>query len=67
MNYTWVALALVSTVLLAAGDALTRRSLAGDDEYLVAGFRLIFYPPALSLRNTGGFSSRAAALSYEVK
>lgn len=47
MNYTWVALAFTSAVFLAASDALAKRSLEGDDEYLVAGFRLLFSLPLL--------------------
>lgn len=47
MDYTWVALAFTSAVLLAASDALAKRSLEGDDEYFVAGFRLLFSLPLL--------------------
>lgn len=47
MDYTWVALAFASAVFLAASDALAKRSLEGDDEHLVAGFRLIFSLPLL--------------------
>ncbi|MBA4371657.1 MAG: hypothetical protein C0402_02210 [Thermodesulfovibrio sp.] len=46
-DYIWVVLAFVSAVCLAASDALTKRSLEGDDEYLAAGFRLIFTLPLL--------------------
>ncbi len=47
MDYTWVALAFASAVFLAASDALAKRSLEGDDEHLVAGFRLVFSLPLL--------------------
>ena len=47
INVTWVTLAFVSAVLLTASDALTKRSLEGDDEYLVASFRLFFSLPLL--------------------
>jgi len=47
MDYMWVVLAFASAVFLAASDALTKRSLEGDDEHLAAGFRLLYSLPLL--------------------
>jgi drug/metabolite transporter (DMT)-like permease len=44
---TWVYLSLVCALALATSDALTKKALAGGDEYLVAWFRLLFALPVL--------------------
>jgi uncharacterized membrane protein len=47
MQHTWVFLSLLSAFALATGDALTKKALAHNNEYLVALFRLIFSLPFL--------------------
>lgn len=47
MQYTWVFLSLISAFALATSDALTKRALAQNNEYLVAWFRLLFSLPLL--------------------
>ncbi len=47
MAYTWVSLALISAFTLATSDALTKRTLAHSNEYLVAWFRILFSIPLL--------------------
>jgi drug/metabolite transporter (DMT)-like permease len=47
MAYTWVSLALISAFTLATSDALTKRTLARSNEYLVAWFRILFSIPLL--------------------
>src|SRR4030042_4978601 len=49
MAYTWVSLALISALTLATSDALTKRTLARSNEYLVAWFRILFSIPPLLL------------------
>ncbi len=49
MTYTWVLLALLSAFALATSDALTKKALVTGNEYLVAGFRLLFSLPLLFL------------------
>jgi drug/metabolite transporter (DMT)-like permease len=47
MTYTWILLSLVSAFTLATSDALTKKALNGNNEYLVAWSRLIFSLPLL--------------------
>jgi len=47
MSYTWVFLSIVSALTLATSDALTKKALTGNNEYLVAWFRLLFSVPLL--------------------
>ena len=43
----WVSLSLLSAFTLATSDALTKRALVRNNEYMVAFFRLIFTLPFL--------------------
>jgi drug/metabolite transporter (DMT)-like permease len=45
MAYQWAALAFLSAFSLATSDALTKRALARDNEYLVTWFRFVFTLP----------------------
>ena len=47
MTNLWVVLSLISAFSLATSDALAKKSLQENDEYLVAWFRLIFTLPLL--------------------
>jgi len=47
MSYLWVILSLLSAFSLATSDALAKRAVEGNNEYLVAWFRLIFTLPLL--------------------
>lgn len=47
MDYSWVVLALVAAFTLATSDALTKKALASNNEYIVAWLRLIFTLPLL--------------------
>ncbi len=47
MTNPWVVLSLISAFSLATSDALAKKSLQENDEYLVAWFRLIFTLPLL--------------------
>jgi len=47
MPYSWVFLSLVSAFTLATSDALTKKRLTLENEYLVAWFRLLFSLPLL--------------------
>jgi drug/metabolite transporter (DMT)-like permease len=47
MSSAWVMLAFLSAFSLATSDALTKKALAGRNEYLVAWFRLFFALPFL--------------------
>lgn len=47
MLHSWVFLALLSAFTLATSDALTKKVLNGNNEYLVAWFRLLFSFPFL--------------------
>jgi drug/metabolite transporter (DMT)-like permease len=47
MTNVWVVLSLISAFSLATSDALAKKSLQENDEYLVAWFRLIFTLPWL--------------------
>jgi len=47
MQHIWVLLALLSAFALATSDALTKKALARNNEYIVALFRLIFSLPFL--------------------
>ena len=49
MAYTWVFLSLMSAFTLATSDALTKKALIHNNEYLVAWFRLLFTVPLLLL------------------
>jgi drug/metabolite transporter (DMT)-like permease len=49
MSYTWVLLSLVSAFTLATSDALTKKALTRQNEYLVAWCRLLFSLPLLLL------------------
>jgi drug/metabolite transporter (DMT)-like permease len=49
MAYTWVLLSLMSAFTLATSDALTKKALIHNNEYLVAWFRLLFTVPLLLL------------------
>lgn len=47
MEYLWVLSALFSAFTLATSDALVKKSVEGQNEYLVAWFRLLFTLPLL--------------------
>lgn len=47
MSYHWVVLSLLSAFTLATSDALTKKAVDNNNEYLVAWFRLIFSLPLL--------------------
>ncbi|MDH4231654.1 MAG: DMT family transporter [Nitrospirota bacterium] len=47
MTNLWVVLSLISAFSLATSDALAKKSLQENDEYLVAWFRLVFSLPLL--------------------
>lgn len=47
MTNLWVLLALLSAFSLATSDALSKKALQGNNEYLVAWFRLVFTMPVL--------------------
>lgn len=47
MKNAWVFYALLSAFFLATSDALTKRAVRDEDEYLVAWFRLFFTLPVL--------------------
>ena len=47
MLHSWVLLSLLSAFTLATSDALTKKALDGNNEYLVAWFRLLFSAPLL--------------------
>ena len=47
MISTWVLLSLISAFTLATSDALTKKALTGNNEYLVAWCRLVFSVPLL--------------------
>lgn len=47
MTNLWVFLALLSAFSLATSDALAKKALSGNNEYLVAWFRLVFTMPLL--------------------
>lgn len=49
MASTWIFLSLVSAFSLAASDALTKKALTGNNEYLVAWSRLLFSVPLLAI------------------
>ncbi len=49
MDGLWIVLSLVSAFSLATSDALTKRALRIDNEYIVAWLRLVFSLPALVL------------------
>lgn len=46
-GFDWVFLALLSAFMLATSDALTKKALGRENEYLVAWFRLVFSLPPL--------------------
>ncbi|GAB4482676.1 MAG: hypothetical protein OHK006_01670 [Thermodesulfovibrionales bacterium] len=46
-GFDWVFLALLSAFMLATSDALTKKALSRENEYLVAWFRLLFSLPPL--------------------
>jgi uncharacterized membrane protein len=45
---TWIILALISAFSLATSDALTKRVITHENEYVIAWFRVVFALPALS-------------------
>ncbi len=47
MGYSWVILSLISAFSLATSDALTKKALTYNNEYIVAWFRLLFAVPFL--------------------
>jgi len=47
MTNLWVVLSLISAFSLATSDALSKKALQGNNEYLVAWFRLVFTMPVL--------------------
>jgi|GEM_PF-80960 len=47
MDYSWAVLALIAAFTLATSDALTKKALASNDEYIVAWLRLVFTLPLL--------------------
>lgn len=47
MSYLWVALSLISAFTLATSDALTKKALISNNEYIVAWLRLVFSLPLL--------------------
>jgi drug/metabolite transporter (DMT)-like permease len=48
MAYIWVPLSLISAFTLATSDALTKKALTDQNEYLVAWSRLVFSVPVLA-------------------
>lgn len=47
MHYLWVFLSLLSAFSLATSDALTKKALKNNNEYIVAWFRLLYALPLL--------------------
>ncbi|MEW6674739.1 MAG: DMT family transporter [Nitrospirota bacterium] len=47
MDYSWVVLSLIAAFTLATSDALTKKALASNNEYIVAWLRLVFSLPLL--------------------
>ncbi len=47
MEYSWVLLSLIAAFTLATSDALTKKTLTSNNEYIVAWLRLIFALPLL--------------------
>jgi len=46
---TWIILALISAFSLATSDALTKRVITRENEYVIAWFRVVFALPALCI------------------
>ena len=47
---TWIILTLISAFSLATSDALTKRVITHENEYVIAWFRVVFALPALLKR-----------------
>ena len=75
MEYLWIVLSLLSAFFLATSDALSKKALQVNNEYLVAWFRLIFTMPLLLVvmffiplpeLDSGFFKAFCIALPLEV-